>query len=79
MGTAQEDKFAAVDGGTALALGDQARAGLALKLGQDCGLLIRIDKTTQHRRLVVGCGDETDERAIPDRRELQTPPRSAST
>ncbi len=75
----RESEFAAVERGAALRLGDQAGTGLALDLGENRGLLVAVDQSPQHGRLVMGLGDQPDKGAVIDRRDPQTPPRSAST
>src|SRR6056297_1350518 len=75
----REGQFATVKRGTALRFGDQAGAGLAFDLGENRGLLVTVDQPPQHWGLVMGLGNQPNKGAIIDRRDSQTPPRSAST
>ena len=79
MGPPREGQFAAIERGAALALRNQAGTGLAFDLREDVRLLVAVDESPQHRGLVMGLGDQPDKGAVIDRRDPQTPPRSAST
>src|SRR6056297_834323 len=75
----REGQFSTVERGTALRFGDQAGTGLAFDLGENRGLLVAVDQPPQHWGLVMGLGNQPDKSTVIDRRDPQTPPRSAST
>ena len=78
IGPAGKGQFAAVDLKIAAAFGHQAAICQPFEFGQNFGLAVGIDQTSQGRGLVMGGRNQTDKATIMDRADLHAPPRSAS-